>query len=72
MAAVHTSNYLSEGALAGPKAPGEQSFSMAVKVLIAGDLVGWDGFSQVWSVVVRNPIKSIQRESSELYTLDYL
>jgi hypothetical protein len=45
---------------------------MAVKVLIAGDLGGWDGFSQAWSVVARNPIKSIQRESSELYTLNYL
>jgi hypothetical protein len=45
---------------------------MAVKVLIAGDLAGWDGFGQAWSVVVRNPIKSIQRELSELYALDYL
>ena len=45
---------------------------MAVKVLIAGDLGGWDGFGQARSVVVRNQIKPIQRESSELYTLDYL
>jgi hypothetical protein len=61
-----------KSALAGPKTPGEQSFSMAVKVLIAGDLGGWDDSARHGLLSHGAPIKPIQRELAELYTLDYL
>ena len=61
-----------KSALAGPKAPGEQSFSMAVKVLIAGDLGGCDDSAKHGLMSCGVLIKPIQRELSKLYTLDYL
>jgi hypothetical protein len=45
---------------------------MAVKVLIAGDLVGWDDSTRHSLLLCETPVKPIGRESSELYTLDYL
>jgi len=40
---LQTSNYMNEDAFVGPKARIEQVFfPMPVKVLIAGDLVGWE------------------------------
>ena len=45
---------------------------MAVKVLIAGDLGGCDDSAKRGLMSSGAPIKPIQRELAELYTLDYL
>jgi hypothetical protein len=45
---------------------------MAVKVLIAGDLGGCDDSAKHGLMSCATLIKPIQRELSELYTLDYL
>ena len=44
---------------------------MAVKVLTAGDLVGWDNWARHGLLSCGTPVKPIRRESSELYMLYY-
>jgi hypothetical protein len=42
---------------------------MGVKVLIAGDLVGWEDSTGHDQISCGTPVKPIGRDSSELYTL---